>query len=1008
MKLTAKCPGCGVRIEADTDLIGKKANCPNCNDAFVVPATSVIPGMVLDDFWIQRKIASGPVAEVFIGKEMSSSKQMALKVLSPALSETHGGVKALVDKVVTPADEAAHPGLVAVAKAGKIHGCYFLAMPYVEGEDLGERLVRTGASPEAEALVLARLAADALRHGYEERGLLHGKVNPSKIMICPDGAVKLLDLGILEISRAVAAERAQDLMKTTPDYFSPEQLAGNQHDSRSDIYALGATIYRALCGRAPFEGAAAVLQGGPIPANETNPEVSAATAELIQTMMARDPAERYQSYADLIDDLDALLRDNHGLTNQTTLPDRPAATPATPVAAAVSASAVEQPAAPPPGKRSRRGLAAAAVVLICATAVFSWRLANYRPAAAFDLAAPTRMGAGRRYQKLEAALKDAATYASEHPADFDGAIERFKQVRTDAVGTALLDRANEAIEQVRAARAKMLAAAEAEAARAAEKERQATAAAAQKQERQRQIEEQRQAAKRKREEQKKARQDAVLQKRQATGLFASFVARTAQQVGTGAPAAALAEIAAAKADKAYQPVRPQLDELQQLVTELTKLDELILRSFEQQKGRTVSIKFKKRQGKVRIRGVASAKVVGQIARRRGSSSLRDYAFGVGDLSREEKVARLGRSGLKDGAFVQGLYALQEDDFDAAEQHFKEAKGTLAKPMAAYVGKARAERANEGARQALPGLLKAASLPADQTDAAALKERLARQYYSEKDADRASRAAQAYLAKYGATAVASEYKELLNKLSGLPPTRARSQVMDGMKLWLAAGELTVIDSKERLQEWRSKTGGSMLFTQDDAARSPHLERDGRKGRPALLFNGRGDHISSKEFGKKLLAKSTAVTVTAWIRSDSSTSASGFFLAQGAKARQDFIALGYTSAGKRGRNVISAEMAIGGKRLTIESPSRTQAKGKWQCLAFTWDSGQPMELYINGESVEPSFRSKPIEGALVALETIVVGKGLRDSRSSSWRGMVEDVRIFDRVLSSGEIDDIANDR
>ena len=208
-----------------------------------------------------------------------------------------------------------------------VEDCTFIAMQYVEGEDLAARL-RRGPLPVAEALRLAVQVADALAEAHA-RGIVHRDVKPHNIMITLRGQAKLLDFGLAQLRRtepdpletnhdseAVTASRITQpgSVVGTPAYMSPEQLRAIDLDARTDIFSLAVVLYEMLAGCRPFVGTsqadtmAAILTAGIPPLARTTPGLPADLDRILTKALAKDRDDRYQTAADLLVDLRTVLR----------------------------------------------------------------------------------------------------------------------------------------------------------------------------------------------------------------------------------------------------------------------------------------------------------------------------------------------------------------------------------------------------------------------------------------------------------------------------------------------------------------------------------------------------------------------------------------------------------------------------------------------------------------------------------------------------------------------------
>ena len=182
---------------------------------------------------------------------------VALKVLAPEL----GGSPEAIQRFLREAESAqklSDPRVVRILDHGRADGRYFLAMELVEGEPLEARFQRETILPEREALRITREVSLALEHA-RERNIVHRDVKPSNILLTPAGLVKLADFGLAKETGG-ASLTITGVALGTPHYISPEQARGERLvDSRSDIYSLGATLYRMVTGSVPFPGTSAAV-----------------------------------------------------------------------------------------------------------------------------------------------------------------------------------------------------------------------------------------------------------------------------------------------------------------------------------------------------------------------------------------------------------------------------------------------------------------------------------------------------------------------------------------------------------------------------------------------------------------------------------------------------------------------------------------------------------------------------------------------------------------------------
>jgi serine/threonine-protein kinase len=265
------------------------------------------PQVLLDRYEVGRLLGAGGMAEVFEGRDRLLARRVAIKV--PLSQHAHDPDFAhRFRREAQAAASLSHPGVVAVYDTGSENGTHFIVMEYVDGRTLKE-VIRAEAPlyPDRAAEICADVcSALAAAHA---RGLVHRDVKPANIMLMPDGRVKLMDLGI---ARAAAGETATQTaaMLGTAQYLSPEQAQGQAVDYRSDLYSLGCCLYEMLTGTVPFRGATPVaiayrhVREDPTPPRMLNGDVPAPLEAICLKAMAKLPDNRYQTAAELHDDLE--------------------------------------------------------------------------------------------------------------------------------------------------------------------------------------------------------------------------------------------------------------------------------------------------------------------------------------------------------------------------------------------------------------------------------------------------------------------------------------------------------------------------------------------------------------------------------------------------------------------------------------------------------------------------------------------------------------------------------
>ena len=271
------------------------------------PPTQQIPG-----YRILSWLGAGAMARVCKARQLSLDRLVAIKILPKRYSENPEYVERFY-KEGKAAAKLNHPNIVQAIDVGEAGGYHYFIMEYVEGHTLYDELAKGKVFSEAEALRIMLQIARALAHAHE-RGLIHRDVKPKNIMITKDGVAKLADMGLARLAADEQAAQAEaGRAFGTPYYIAPEQIRGELDiDFRADIYSLGATLYHLVTGRVPFEGPtpAAVmhkhLKEPLTPPDHINAELSVGLGEVVEVMMAKEPADRYPSTKDLLVDLEAV------------------------------------------------------------------------------------------------------------------------------------------------------------------------------------------------------------------------------------------------------------------------------------------------------------------------------------------------------------------------------------------------------------------------------------------------------------------------------------------------------------------------------------------------------------------------------------------------------------------------------------------------------------------------------------------------------------------------------
>jgi serine/threonine-protein kinase len=205
-----------------------------------------------------------------------------------------------------------HPNIVTIYDVGKSGDIAYMAMEFIEGDELRVLLASDNPLPVAQAVSIAAQVAEGLAFAHE-RGVVHRDIKPGNIMIVPGKPVKITDFGIARM-RATASLTQTGTMLGSPKYMSPEQVLGKRADHQSDIFSLGVILYEMLAGVPPFSGDSVtavmyqIAHFAPPAPSAVRREVGEALDQIVAKMLAKPIEERYQSAADVARDLRAVER----------------------------------------------------------------------------------------------------------------------------------------------------------------------------------------------------------------------------------------------------------------------------------------------------------------------------------------------------------------------------------------------------------------------------------------------------------------------------------------------------------------------------------------------------------------------------------------------------------------------------------------------------------------------------------------------------------------------------
>ena len=267
---------------------------------------------VFGDFKLRKKLGEGGMGTVYLGHQASLDRPCAVKVLSKEFAAKPGFVERFIREARAMA-KINHPNVVDCYAVGEDKGFNYVAMELIDGQSMQDWVDQLGKLSVADAISVTLVCADALHYAHE-LSMIHRDVKPDNILVTKSGLVKVSDMGL---AKAVD-EDDMGLTQSgtglgTPHYMAPDQARNAKHvDRRVDIYALGCTLYHFLTGKTPFSGNSMVElivnkeKGKFTSARRENSDVPERLDLIIDKAMAAKPEHRYQTFVELIHDLEAL------------------------------------------------------------------------------------------------------------------------------------------------------------------------------------------------------------------------------------------------------------------------------------------------------------------------------------------------------------------------------------------------------------------------------------------------------------------------------------------------------------------------------------------------------------------------------------------------------------------------------------------------------------------------------------------------------------------------------
>lgn len=272
-------------------------------------------GMLLDErYELQERIGEGGMAVVYRALDHRLNRSVAVKIMRDEMAADEEFKRRFCAESQAVA-MLSHPNIVAVYDVSHNDNMEYIVMELIDGITLKQYMDRRGILSWKEAVHFSKQIARALGHAHE-RGIIHRDIKPQNIMLLRDGTIKVADFGIASLENELQENDGQAIGSI--HYIAPEQARGELPDARSDIYSLGVVMYEMMTGEVPYTGdtlgeiAVKHMNATPTPVHELNVDIPEPLEEIISRAMAPVLADRYQTAAELADDLEQLSREGTG------------------------------------------------------------------------------------------------------------------------------------------------------------------------------------------------------------------------------------------------------------------------------------------------------------------------------------------------------------------------------------------------------------------------------------------------------------------------------------------------------------------------------------------------------------------------------------------------------------------------------------------------------------------------------------------------------------------------
>jgi eukaryotic-like serine/threonine-protein kinase len=266
----------------------------------------------LGRYEILQELGQGAMGTVYLGRDPNINREVAIKTVNYAeiAVDELPDVKARFFREAEAAGRLSHPNIVTIYDMGEDHDMAYIAMELLKGKELTHYSHKGNLLPVKRVLKIVGAVADALGYAHSQE-VVHRDIKPANIILMDDDLVKVADFGI---ARVISSSKTQTgIIFGTPNYMSPEQVAGKKVDGRSDLFSLGVVFYELLTGEKPFKGDSmtallyAVSNTEYVPLSETAPKTPPCCNEIVERMLSKGVSKRYQAASQVVKDVQACL-----------------------------------------------------------------------------------------------------------------------------------------------------------------------------------------------------------------------------------------------------------------------------------------------------------------------------------------------------------------------------------------------------------------------------------------------------------------------------------------------------------------------------------------------------------------------------------------------------------------------------------------------------------------------------------------------------------------------------